>query len=920
MTFLRFDKALHLFKRLRWGGVAVFLALLLSAALFPPAFAYITTGNSVAQEQSTSEQIEQQARQLYETGSFSEAVNLWQQAIAAFKTRGDTLGEAMALSNLSLTYQQLGQWEAAEKAILESLNLLRSRASVEHQRVQNPKSKIQNLLAQALDVQGRLQFTQGNVEAALATWQQAADRYAQLRNQPKLTRNRINQTQALQALGLYRQAQKILSEANQTLQREPDSLLKATGLRSLGNALQVTGDLEQSRQVLQQSLGVAQAIAHPHAVTDALLSLGNTVRAQGDSKAALQFYQQAASIANASPTTRIQAQLNQLSLLLNTQQWQETEALQSQIQAQIESLPASRAAIYARVNFAQSLMRLGKVEEWEGRESRGVRGVSGSASSPSSPLTSPSSASASSSPSSPTFIAQLLANAVQQARSLGDKRAEAYALGRLGQLYEQNGQRSQAQDLTRQALLTAQAVNAPDVTYQWQWQLGRLLRARVELEGTESAAYAEAIAAYDSAVKTLQSLRYDLVAMNPDVQFSFREEVEPVYREFVDLLLRPIGDLEPSPENLYRAREVVELLQIAELNNFFREPCLEAKREIDRVVDQQERVAAIYPIILANRLEVILKLPQQPLQHYVTTIPQTQVQTTLEQLRSSLVEPDKLRRSQALAQTVYDWLIRPVEATLAHHQVQTLVFILDGELRNIPMTALYDGNQYLVEKYSIALTPGLQLIEPSPIQQIPLKAIAAGVSEGRPQFDATPLPNVVPELEMIQSLLPSQVLLNQGFTSAALQDRVRSLPFPVLHLATHGKFSSNANQTYIVAWDKPIYVNELDHLLKTRERKQPFAIELLVLSACQTAKGDKRAALGLAGVAVRAGARSTLASLWNVNDESTALLMSQFYQALANKSLTKAEALRQAQLTLLKHPTYRRPMFWAPYVLVGNWL
>jgi CHAT domain-containing protein len=233
------------------------------------------------------------------------------------------------------------------------------------------------------------------------------------------------------------------------------------------------------------------------------------------------------------------------------------------------------------------------------------------------------------------------------------------------------------------------------------------------------------------------------------------------------------------------------------------------------------------------------------------------------------------------------------------------------------MAALYDGKQYLIEKYAIALTPGQNLIEPKPLQK-DLKIIAAGLSESRSGFSA--LPNVEKELEEIRSELPSSILLNQEFTSKSLQNRINSLPFPIVHLATHGQFSSKAEETFILAWDDRIYVKELSNLVRTIEQNKPEAIELLVLSACQTAAGDTRAALGIAGVAFQAGARSTIASLWNLDDESTAVLMGKFYQELADKKLGKAEALRRAQLALLQSPKYKRPMFWAPYVLLGNWL
>jgi CHAT domain-containing protein len=142
----------------------------------------------------------------------------------------------------------------------------------------------------------------------------------------------------------------------------------------------------------------------------------------------------------------------------------------------------------------------------------------------------------------------------------------------------------------------------------------------------------------------------------------------------------------------------------------------------------------------------------------------------------------------------------------------------------------------------------------------------------------------------------------------------------VIHLATHGQFSSKAEETFLLTWDGRIKVKDLDRLVRSRERENTNPIELLVLSACQTAAGDNRAALGLAGLAVRSGARSTLATLWSVRDQSTAEFMAEFYRELTQTDVSKAEALRQAQLALLKKPKYEHPFYWAPFVLVGNWL
>ncbi|NJL88281.1 MAG: CHAT domain-containing protein [Leptolyngbyaceae cyanobacterium SM1_1_3] len=235
------------------------------------------------------------------------------------------------------------------------------------------------------------------------------------------------------------------------------------------------------------------------------------------------------------------------------------------------------------------------------------------------------------------------------------------------------------------------------------------------------------------------------------------------------------------------------------------------------------------------------------------------------------------------------------------------------------MAVLHDGQQYLVEKYAIALTPGLQLLDPQPLAQRQVTALVAGLSEAnQPGYSA--LPAVAQEVEAIKAQVPSAVLLNQQFNNAEFEQALSDSNFPVVHLATHGEFSSDPEETYILTWDGRILANELSSLLQFSELSRNSTIELLILSACETAAGDERAALGLAGIAVRSGARSTLATLWQVNDQGTALLMSHFYQQLSASTATKAEILRQAQLELIHSDRYQHPYFWAPFVLVGNWL
>ncbi len=733
--------------------------------------------------------------------------------------------------------------------------------------------------AQTLNTQGANQLAVGQAEAALETWKQAEAAYKAEGDELGTLGSQLNQVQALQSLGQYRRTRTTLEQINIQLQRLPDSALKASGLRSLGITRFRVGDLKEAQAILQSSLAISRRLNANVDQSHTLTALGNVARAiayreKKSTSEAISFYQQAATLAP-DALTRLQANLNQLNLLVATDPMRDQSPLLSEIRSLLKNLPLERTSIYAQVNLAESLMKMSNQEQRE--------------------------------------IAQLLVNATQQARELRDPRAEAYALGQLGHLYETLRQWSDARKVTEQALQIAQTIQANDITVSWQWQLGRIL--------TQQRQIPNAIAAYNQAVETLSVLRGDLVAMNPEVQFSFREQVEPIYRQLVQLLLE--GN--PKQVTLKRAREVIEALQLAELNNFFREACLDVKpQQIDQV---DPNAGIVYSILLPDRLALILSLPGQPLRDYTPSTPSdpNTIEKAFDDLFATLnpfiAASDPLRPNRQL----YDLLIRPVAKDLAQSQVKTLVFILDGVLRGVPIAALHDGQQYLIEQYSIALSPGLQLLPPrwprrSPAATVPsdqLQTLAAGVSEARQGF--SPLPGVVKEVEQIAALVPANVLLNQAFTRSQFDGKVESVPFPIVHLATHGQFSSEAEKTFLLTWDGRINVKEFDQLLEGRNRRDRRPIELLILSACQTATGDKRAALGLAGVAVRSGARSTIATLWSVQDNSTALLMTQLYEGLRQPGMTRAEALRQAQLKLLRSPDYQQPFYWAPFVLVGNW-
>jgi CHAT domain-containing protein len=843
---LLFKMCVHrsLLRGVRWGLILLTLLTLLTFTLPSLATPHHTQND--------------QGKLLYDTGRFAEAVEVLKQAAQEYQKNGDIIKQAATLGNLSLAYQRLGNWKQASDAISLSL------------RLQEAKPTNQNLLAQTLIIQGRLLFSTGQTDAALQAWKQAEKVFEQAGNKDGSLKARINQAQSLQILGYYYNAVKLLKKVNLSLSNQTDSVQKLLSLRLLGDALQLVGDLNLSHTVLQQSLKIAQNLNNNTEIAASLFSLGNHALFARKPQQAIEYYQQTVHIA-LSPLIKVQALLNHLGLEIQAKKYTEAKNLISSIESLLQQLPPSRAAIYARINFAGHLK---KIENDVQRPSN------------------------------------ILTTAIQIARSLNDNHAYAYALSELGELYEKTQQYSEALRLTQNALSLLQPEYVDDViTYQLQWQLARLLRVQGDIKG--------AIAAYDAAVETLSNLRTDLVAVNQDIQFNFKESVEPVYRQSVALLLESGRD----EKSLDKARQYIEALQLAELDNFFKEACVQGKKVVlDQVVDKENpNTAILYPIILADKLQVIVKIPNQKLKLYTANITQAEVEATVTQFRRNIVDPSATENLKTNSQKLYTWLFQQVKPDLAPN-VNTLVFVPDTVLRSIPFAALFDGKNYLIENYAISINAGLQLLNPKPLQKQNLNALTAGLVEPpHPYQTFARLPGIESELKKISEAgIKTKTLLNQKFTSKELDNLIHDMRFNIVHLATHGKFSSRAEDTFILAADGPINVRDLDNILRSRDDQQQ-AIQLLVLSACQTAEGDKRAALGLAGVALKAGARSTLASLWQIEDEPTAVFVGEFYRELKNFK-SKAEALQQAQLKLLNHPNYRAPVHWAAYVLIGNWL
>ena len=904
----------------------------------------------IAQNQTNkpnNDQLIEQASQLYKAGKFSEAIPIWEQAIQSLAQ--DSLNQALVRSNLALTYQQQGKWELAKSEINQSLKILGSaKITTEQQRI----------LAQALDIQGQLQQKTGDSQAALNTWQQAAKLYPNSVNNQMGLINQINQAQAMQDLGLYPRACQTLfavlgytekkcmisdveiSTIKDKISGSFEKTYQAKAFRSIGNVMRLTGNLAESEKVLQASLDIARESGSREDQSRVLLNLGNTQRDlanrnielnndQGPKyqEQALAQYKEAASL---SPLgiVQLQSQLSQLEILMEQgelftkqgeneleqgndegqknkemgqQKWKEATDLKNKIKVPLTYLSPSRESIYAQIKYVKNSLCL------EQQQPNCLKPTTLNLSS----VTAESFQEA----------VKMLNQTDEVASQLEDKGTQSSIMGLLGQLAESRQDWNSANNYTQKALDYSRQAQAPELTYQWQWQEGRIFKAQGKNK--------EALNSYKTSLATLKSLRRDLVAVNRDSQFNFRDNTEPVYLEYVSLLLQP---QEVPAEDLKLARETIDSLKLAELENFLRSACDDNSSKsvsIDEVIDKQDPTTAlIYPLLLEDRFEVMVKLPQRPLTRYTSKIEKNKQDFERDiadaipiiTAKSDGTSGKKLPR---IAEKLYDLIIRPGEKDLQEIGVKTLVFVLDSSLQNFPMSVLSKGQEngqpkYLIEQYNIALAPSLQLVDVQRFQKKNVPALIAGLSEPRTIEGRSfgELRSVKDEINNIKSLLPNSTkLLDQEFTSNALTNRLNSSSFSIIHLATHGAFSSQPDQTFIITSDKKLRVNELDNLLRSRD-----PVELLVLSACETLTGDKRASLGLAGVAIRGGTRSTLGTLWVVDDKSTSMLMAKFYEAFKDEKISKADALRQAQLALLQSQDYKDPNFWAGYVLLGNWL
>ncbi|MDV3001592.1 MAG: hypothetical protein N5P05_003198 [Chroococcopsis gigantea SAG 12.99] len=858
-----------------------YIGLLVVGLLLSMSLSFNTAAYSLEPEQLVARGVKR-----YESGDYQEAIADWQTALKVYKSTGNSGNIAIISENIARTYQGLG-----------------------------------------------------DASTAIAYWQSAIDHFAKIGNGQKVGRNLTEQAQSYAALGQSRNSIKLLcgnydsstpcvpNSSLEIARREKDQIGEIAALGSLGEAYRAIGLYSQSIMLLEEAARmpdspyrapILNSLANTHTKQgDRLMIRANSARARGSSqgddleKQAHQSYQKAREFLTESNeiaqgqnnlTGQLQAELNLIQLGSQIAQNERMSAIEKSLWL-LEKIPNSPDKIYGAITLANL-------------PADGI------------PLTEPLAQCPKSRKLSATESENLLKSSLENARELENYRLQSFAAGALGHYHECGEDYSKALEYTRQAILNAdQNGGNLDSLYLWQWQTGRIRIAQKQIE--------PAIAAYQNAVTSLEHIRRDILSSERDLQFDFRDQIEPVYRELAKLRLKKAtGESLSSREKereLTRSLDTIDGLRLAELENYLGNDCF-----LDDKISQQTEISrtntAIFnSIILDRETAIIVRLPDGEEKIHWLAQPRSEINRIISQFRQELIESRLAINDYDLSQhkNLYDWLISPFQEDLESQKVKTLVFIQDGLFQTIPMSALYDGEKFIIEKYAIAMTPSLSLVSSEPNHTAKESALILGVTKPTviDQQNFQQLANVPLEVSQVQLEFKNhKLLLDEAFNRENLEKSLEQSNYKVIHVATHAQFGTIPDDTFLVVGNnKKLTIKELEKVLRQLGQDSKL-IELLALTACQTAEGDERSSLGLAGIAVQAGVKSVLASLWSIPDESTSVLITEFYRNLNQKGIGKAEALRQAQLSLIRakqeegiNDQYDNPAYWAPFILLGNW-
>lgn len=802
-----------------------------------------------------------QGLQRYRSGQYEAAFQSWQRALQIYQDIKDRAGESKVLNNLGIAYYSLGQFAKAVPLFQQRLTISR----------------------------------------------ELNDRQAEAYALDSLGLNYIQLGQYKQAIAVYQSAVEILHQLN-------DRINEGNALGNLGIAYRELGNYAKAIAFHQQQLAITREISDRAGEGRALGGLAIAYRELGQYEKAIALYQQDLVIARELQDLSGQARaLNNLGTAYsNLEQYPQAIVLYKQGLEILRSLKDRSGEGRTLGNIGNGYRQLGQYEQ------------------------------------AIAFLEQQLTIA----RNIRDIASEGKAASGLGIAYNRLRKYEKAFVFYQQDLAIARQLKDRNGEGRALNNLGVLLGdlAQPEL----------AILYYKQSVNIQESIRQDIRGLSKEEQRSFLGTVAGTYRSLADLLLKQGRVME--------ALQIIDLLKIQELEDYLQnvkgndrtaqgmrilEPESKISRQLattsfaqipvlNRELTQQiqqiapseinkapaylqklpQGVVLIYPLVLLDRLEIVIFAANSIPTARTVAIAKPQLEELIADFRTDLHDPSS-EDIKTSAKKLYELLIKPIESDLKQANATTILYAPDGILRYIPLATLYDGKQWLVERYRINNLISYSLLDRDrqSLNDLTILAGAFGGKTGEIKFGLVGLPSSVTEVENIASTFPkANKYIEQNFTSHAIRDKAAGNA--IIHLATHAEFKNGSPfESYLLFGDgSKLTLAEVNDL-KLKDT------QLVVLSACQTGLGSLGTGTEILGFGYqvhRAGAKASIASLWKVSDNGTQILMSAFYDNLRKANIDISTSLREAQLSMINRNikegsvNYNHPYFWSAFVLISN--
>ncbi|MBE9255939.1 CHAT domain-containing protein [Dolichospermum sp. LEGE 00246] len=853
----------------------------------------------------------------YNTGNFLNAIKSWQEALKQDKNNPSVT--AVVNENLARAYQQIGENKAAIVSLsaairdydavknIQQVGRMKSELAQVYSNLGQPRKAIALLCGQLLD-KSKISPNQPSQEIKCTpeSAEQIATKYNDKRGQVAALGIL---GEAYRSLGNYDQAIKYLDTAKQ-VSPEYNFLV----LNSLGNAYKSRGQLRDLQADSADKAGLSSKKEEFFK------------KSQEDYRKAHQYFQNSIKFARNQKQSlaEMRGLLNLIQLASQTNKYeiiddQEFNKNLKYALVVLENLPDSATKVYGAIDLAYL--------------QRDAKGTSPFTSCPNQLVLSGNNESL-----------NLLENAVLTSKKLPDNRLISYANGALGHYWECRSDYEKALKYTQTAIVAADhKMSAKDSLYLWEWQAGRILDQQSRKE--------EEIASYQRAFDILEDIRSNILTAERDVQFDFRDVVQPLYQTLAQsrLDLLGIGAItdEQRAKELSKVVNTIDALKLAELQNYFGNDCILSAlnpKQVGEILKDNsvafQNTAFLSSIILKDKTGILLQLPNQitkfkwiedPNQEGDKIVSRDGLEKKITEFRKGLITTGKINYDKTTAAQLYDWIIRPFAEDIKPDKIKTLVFIQDEFLRSVPMAALYDHQEkkYLVETYAVATTPSLRLTAPKVSYRRQQKTLILGLTK-ESKIDGksfNQLSWVPKEVSVVESIFPNHTaLIDDNFSTESFGQKLEKTTYPIVHIASHAQFGIIPEDTFIVTGqNQKLTISQLENSLRNLNSKSD-SVELLTLTACKTAVGDDRSTLGLAGVALQVGVKSAIASLWSIQDDSTSELVKTFYTNYRNDGMSIAQALQTAQMRMINakklpiNDKYDHPGYWAAMIVIGNWL